>query len=78
MSDESEAKTNMEILRKADWGQLERDVVERIRILRATAEKGGEGEVWDQIANDLIVPNIALLAQFCSNVEIKEEEGSGG
>lgn len=65
--------TNMETLRGADWDQLERDVVERIRLLGAVAKKGGDGEEWDKIANDLIIPNIGLLAQFCSNVEIAED-----
>ena len=69
--------TNLETLKKANWDQLEKDVVERIRMLKALAQKLEPSEVNDQIVSDLIVPNCALLAQFCSNVEIEKlEEGT--
>jgi len=69
--------TNIEILRKADWDQMEKDVVERIRMLKALAMKLEPSEIHDKIADDLIAPNCALLAQFCENVKIEDlEEGT--
>lgn len=57
-----------------NWEQIERDVVERIRFLRAVHEKlddRGTG-LKDKIYNDLIVPNLKLLARFCACCEIGE------
>ena len=71
-------ETSIEKLREADWDKLEKDVVGRIRMLRGLVMKGGEGETWDKIANDLILPNIGLLAGFCANVEIEEEGPKAG
>jgi len=64
--------TNIETLRKANWDQLEKDVVERIRMLKALAMKLEPSEINNKIADDLIAPNCALLAQFCSNVDIED------
>ena len=68
------AKTNMEKLRTADWDQLERDVVFRIRLLRATCEKLEPGAVSDKIAQDIFLPALGLLAEFCACVEIGEPD----
>lgn len=68
--------TNIEILRAADWDRMERDVVERIRMLKAMVMKLEPSELNDKIADELIAPNCALLAEFCSNVKIEDlEEG---
>lgn len=65
--------TKMETLKNADWSQLEEDVVTRIRFLRSFVEKTDADAVNDAIASDLILPNLALLAEFCENIDIKEE-----
>jgi hypothetical protein len=66
--------TKMETLKNADWSQLEEDVVTRIRFLRSFVEKTDADAVNDAIASDLILPNLALLAEFCENIDIKEED----
>jgi hypothetical protein len=66
--------TKMETLKNADWSQLEEDVVTRIRFLRSFVEKTDADAVNDVIASDLILPNLALLAEFCENIDIKEED----
>lgn len=73
-------QTDMATLAAADWDDLEREVVTRIRLLRMTAQGLSEddplSEYHDRIANDLILPNVRLLAQFCANVNVGElEEG---
>jgi hypothetical protein len=65
------AKTKMETLKNADWDKLEKDVVDRIRMLRALVVKTDSDPVNDAIASDLILPNITLLAEFCENIDIE-------
>lgn len=50
-------------------GRLEHAVVERIRILEAAWRSDVPLKV--EIERDLILPNVALLAQFCSNVTLE-------
>ena len=64
--------TNIETLKKADWDQMEKDVVERIRMLKTLAMTLEPSDVNNKIADDLIAPNCALLAQFCTNVKIED------
>ena len=61
-------------LRNVDWDRLERDVVERVRVLRAVAEKLEAGSAGEQIAKDLIVPCVRLLAEFCDCVKIDDSK----
>ena len=64
-------------LNNADWDGLERDVVARIRLLRAVAEKLEAGEAGEKIGADLIVPCVALLAEFCGCVQMHDEQSKG-
>jgi len=71
-------ETTMEQLAKADWKALERDVVTRIRIMAILArtikrETPDEIETADKIANNLILPNIQLLASFCAAIKQTDE-----
>jgi hypothetical protein len=63
--------TSIEELRGADWDQLEADVVARIRALRAICTTIKPGELSDKMANDLILPNLKLLAAFCEAMKVK-------
>ena len=63
--------TNMQTLKDADWDTLERDVMLRIRLLRKVAEKLDGNALSDKIANELILPNLKLLAAFCASVEVE-------
>lgn len=58
----------------AAWACLEREVVERIRALAAVSSKlDAPEELRKKIHNDLILPNVRLLAQFCLSVEFDEQ-----
>jgi len=57
-------------------GRLEHAVVERIRMLEAAWRS--EVPLKVEIERDLILPNIALLAQFCSNITIEDDDLSSG
>ena len=60
-----------------DWEGLESDVILRIRMLRIVCANINEpAETRDRIWNDLVLPNLRLLAAFCAAVEIDiEDEG---
>lgn len=66
-------KTDLKTLRDANWDQLEGDVVQKIRILKAAATHLEDGFIGDKIANDLILPNLQLLAEFCGGVTEADE-----
>jgi hypothetical protein len=59
-----------------DWDGLAHDVTQRIRILQAaTGDKlNAPPELRNALWNDIVVPNVRLLAEFCANVEIEPEE----
>ena len=71
------AQTTMEGLAAANWEDVERDVVMRIRLLRDTAHKMGRlnhpafHDTTDKVANELLLPNIELLAKFCTNIAVE-------
>lgn len=69
----SETTTSISQLKRANWDTLQVDVASRIRLLRATVMRMEDGAASDAIARDLIVPNLALLAEFCENVHIDRE-----
>ena len=58
-----------------DWGRLESEVVERIRALSAatSGQLNAPSELRGRIWNDLVLPNVRLLAEFCTNVQLGEE-----
>lgn len=58
-----------------NWAKLEADVLARIRALAAIADGlDAPAELRAKIREDLILPNVRLLAAFCANVQIDEEE----
>lgn len=67
----STLKTNVTTLKAADWNELTNDVVTRIKALEATVNSMDESDVNDAICNDLIYPNLEILAEFCANVDLK-------
>lgn len=58
-----------------DFAHIEREVVARIRALAAVCScKLVTTDVWGSaILRDLVIPNLALLSQFCEGVDIEEE-----
>lgn len=71
------ARTNIEQLRKANWGQLEQDVVKKLHLLRAMVEHIEPSELTDKIADDCILPALELLANFCGCVQVGQEMRDG-
>lgn len=65
--------TSIAQLKHANWDTLQVDVASRIRLLRATVMRLEDGAAADAIARDLIAPNLALLAEFCENVDMDRE-----
>jgi cell division FtsZ-interacting protein ZapD len=58
-----------------DWEGLEQEVVERLRMLKAAVSDKLEASpaIRQKIFEDLVLPNVALLAEFCANVTIEED-----
>lgn len=59
-----------------DWIKLERDVIDRIHCLAAVTGKNLDApEVWRiKIWNELVLPNLRLLAEFCTNVILTDDD----
>lgn len=60
-----------------DWANLESDVVDRIRALAVTFSSGkldAPRELEEKLWNELALPNLRLLAEFCTNVTISDEK----
>ena len=70
------AEVSDEFWERRRLGRLEHAVVERIRMLEAAW--CAEVPLKVEIERDLILPNIALLAQFCSNITIEDDDLSSG
>ena len=58
------------------WDELERDIVERIHVLRAVCDERCDAsqEVKEMLWHDLVLPNLELLSNFCSNVKFTDED----
>lgn len=67
-------QTSMKTLAKCNWDGLEQDVVQRIRMLKVACQAMDQNALTDQIANDLILPSLRLLGEFCACVDIRDEE----
>jgi hypothetical protein len=65
-------KFTLDDLKKVSWDGMAEDVSKRIHLLGSLALVAEKTPLMDKIAEDLILPNIRLLAEFCENVEIKE------
>ena len=69
----SNSTTSIAQLKRANWDTLQVDVASRIRLLRSTVMRLEDNASSDAIARDLILPNLALLAEFCANVCMDRE-----
>jgi hypothetical protein len=58
----------------SEWTTLERDVVERIRILAALdSPKLPAGQMKDAVLRDLVTPHVKLLKEFVDCVKVGGE-----
>lgn len=66
--------TKMAIPKKPKWRKLEHDVVARIRALEVISSDkvNMNDELRDKVWDDLVMPNLELLAEFCGNVDLDE------
>lgn len=56
-----------------DWKKLERDVVERIRVLAAVMQAPIAPELRDQLWENMVRPAVFLLADFVMRVHIETD-----
>jgi len=58
-----------------DWSQLKAEVIERIDALAAIHDKLDAPPEWRaKIWNELVLPNLRLLAEFCANIKFTDDE----
>jgi len=67
-------KTSIETLKQADWDRLESDVLTRIRLLKTAVAGMEPGPLNDKIAEDLFLPCLQLLGEFCGAFDITEQD----
>lgn len=65
-------KTSITTLRDADWQRMETEVVEKIHTLRDLAAALEPNPINDKIAQDLIMPALTSLGQFCAAVTVEK------
>lgn len=65
------ATPTLDRLKSADWEGMERETVQKIRLLRATCQKIDANAASEMIARDLVLPAVKTLALFCASVEIE-------
>jgi hypothetical protein len=61
-------------LARIDFDKMEKEVVARIRMLRLVVQNVDRNPVSDKVAQDVILPCIVKLMEFCDAVTIKEDE----
>ena len=57
---------------QVDWPSLEVEVVQKIRLLRAAwecSQRDAPAEVHAKMVQDLYLPCVRLLGEFCTSVE---------
>jgi hypothetical protein len=60
-----------------DWSRLKGEVIERIDALAAIHDKLDAPPEWRaKLWNDLALPNLRLLAEFCTNITFTDDEES--
>ena len=65
-------KTDIETMRQADWDGVEKEVVEKLRLLKMMVHKLEPNALNDKIAEDLIMPALKKLGEFCMMVELEK------
>lgn len=65
--------TNQATMAAADWDRVERETVEKIRLLKAAVQGLEPGPLADKVCTELIMPCLRILAEF--NQAVKIEEG---
>jgi len=66
--------TDQKTMAAADWDKIERETVEKIRLLKAAVQGLEPGPVTDQVCAELVMPCLAILAQFNMAVQVDDSE----
>lgn len=63
----------------ADWNWVERETVEKIRLLKAVVDGLPSGPLSNKICNDLVMPAMVRLGVFnqCVTVQVDQLKGKG-
>lgn len=69
--------TNIATLQAADWDKLHDDVSERIQLIEQAVKNLEPNPLNDKIANELFMPALKLLADFCTRIQIEREPDNG-
>ena len=70
-------QTDIETMRRVDWPGVEQEVVQKLRLLRAMVAKLEPNALNDKIAEDLFLPALKKLGEFCTMVEIDDDIPAG-
>lgn len=65
--------TDVAQLRKAQWQEVEREIVTKLRALHALVDNMEVNKENDKMANEAIAPLLGYLGYFCACIELKGE-----
>lgn len=65
--------TDIQTLRQANWESVEQEVVYKIRLLHAMVDKLEPNEMNNKIAQDLFLPAMMKLGEFCTMIKLGED-----
>lgn len=63
--------TSVPQLRKADWSRTKEDVAMRLDLLKEMVDSMEPNEMNDKVCQELIVPAMRCIADFCIRTQIK-------
>lgn len=67
-------KTDQATMAAADWDRVERETVEKIRLLKAAVQGMEPGPLAEKVCAELILPAMAILAEFNQCVTVDDSE----
>ena len=65
-------KTDQKTMANADWEKIERETVEKIRLLKTAVQGLPPGPVTEKVCVELVLPALAVLAKFNQCVTVKD------
>jgi len=67
-------RTDQKTMAAADWDKIERETVEKIRLLKAAVQGLESGPLTEKVCAELILPALAILAEFNQCVTVDDSE----
>lgn len=65
--------TDQKTMAAADWEKVERETVEKIRLLKAMVQGLEPGPLTDKVCAELVMPAMAHLAAFNLAVQVEDD-----